>query len=480
MAADVRPVAVVVACLLLVPGAVATVQGAPSPEAGTVHEALHSEETTVEAVAFEGEGVLWRDGIVALAEWRSTTVEVEVTSEAAEYGVCLVDNATGERYACGVGTGDGPVSLSVADWPANASGRQTLDVVVLATDGTRRELARETGDVRVVATDGDIDGDGLENRRETEAGTGIRVADTDGDGLSDSQEVAVHETDPTDADTDGDGLQDRLEVNEYGTDPTSADSDGDGLADGEEVASHGTDPTAADTDGDGLSDRQEVAVYGTDPTSVDTDGDGLPDGQEVEVYGTDPTIADTDGDGLADGREVRVYETDPTTADSDDDGIPDDREVQTNGTNGVSAQDSGGLLPGTGGLDLGNLPAAALVLAGAGLVLAVAAGGWWLGRTTDPDGAGETASDHGPRAGGAGDAAVPLDDESRVKRLLDDHGGRLRQTEIVERTDWSKSKASRLLSRMAEEGQIRKIQVGRENLIASPDAAPEAAAAPFD
>lgn len=63
--------------------------------------------------------------------------------------------------------------------------------------------------------------------------------DSDGDGISDWQEV-MYGTDPYNPDTDGDGLLDGLEV-EYGTDPFDPDSDGDGLLDGWEVL-HGYDP----------------------------------------------------------------------------------------------------------------------------------------------------------------------------------------------------------------------------------------------
>lgn len=73
--------------------------------------------------------------------------------------------------------------------------------------------------------------------------TGLTVAaqDSDGDGLSDSDEKKIHETDPKKADTDADGLSDGEEVNEYGTNPQSADSDNDGVSDGKEVK-RGTSP----------------------------------------------------------------------------------------------------------------------------------------------------------------------------------------------------------------------------------------------
>ncbi|WP_136689009.1 helix-turn-helix transcriptional regulator [Halorhabdus amylolytica] len=73
-----------------------------------------------------------------------------------------------------------------------------------------------------------------------------------------------------------------------------------------------------------------------------------------------------------------------------------------------------------------------------------------------------------------------LDDEDRVRQLLEDNGGRMKQTEIVDATEWSKSKVSMLLSEMEEEGEITKLRVGRENIISLPGAEPEAARSPFE
>ncbi|MBP1922838.1 putative membrane protein [Halorubrum alkaliphilum] len=41
----------------------------------------------------------------------------------------------------------------------------------------------------------------------------------------------------------------------------------------------------------------------------------------------------------------------------------------------------------------------------------------------------------------------------------------MRQSAIVEELDWSKSKTSRVLSRMADEGDVEKLRIGRENVI---------------
>jgi outer membrane protein OmpA-like peptidoglycan-associated protein len=128
--------------------------------------------------------------------------------------------------------------------------------------------------------------------------------DSDHDGLTNAQEKQIG-TDPHNPDTDGDGLTDGEEVNKYHTNPTNPDTDGDGLNDGDEVHSYHTNPKKADTDGDGLTDGEEVNKYHTDPLKKDTDGDGLTDGQEVNKYHTNPLKKDTDGDGISDGQEVK-------------------------------------------------------------------------------------------------------------------------------------------------------------------------------
>ena len=104
-------------------------------------------------------------------------------------------------------------------------------------------------------------------------------------------------------DTDGDRLSDREEVDLLGTDPLRKDSDGDGLDDGEEVRLYATNPLAADTDGDLLSDLSEVRYHGTSPRSSDTDRDRLTDNEELSRTGTDPLLQDSDGDGVIDGED---------------------------------------------------------------------------------------------------------------------------------------------------------------------------------
>ena len=142
------------------------------------------------------------------------------------------------------------------------------------------------------------------------------TTDSDGDGLTDSEEAHHYQTDSQLADTDTDGLSDGLEVNKYWTLPLVADTDGDGFIDGVEVRL-GTDPTESeskptpdtvgytDLDGDGIDNIEELLI-GSDPQRVDTDFDGLSDFLEIRTYFTSPRLVDTDGDGAWDGEEVNA------------------------------------------------------------------------------------------------------------------------------------------------------------------------------
>jgi len=80
-------------------------------------------------------------------------------------------------------------------------------------------------------------------------------------------------------DSDNDGLSNVAEI-QLGTDALLPDSDGDTLSDGDEVNMYGTDPLSTDTDGDLFDDAAEVQA-GTDPISAGSfpgDGDLTEDG----------------------------------------------------------------------------------------------------------------------------------------------------------------------------------------------------------
>lgn len=66
------------------------------------------------------------------------------------------------------------------------------------------------------------------------------------------------------------------------TGPQITDTDGDGLTDEEEMTL-GTSINNTDSDQDSLFDYEEVKIYQTDPLKADTDGDGYADGTEVSA-----------------------------------------------------------------------------------------------------------------------------------------------------------------------------------------------------
>lgn len=92
-------------------------------------------------------------------------------------------------------------------------------------------------------------------------------------------------------------------------DETTWDSDGDGLTDSEELELTLTNPDLPDTDGNGIPDGEE-----------DPDGDGLSNLVEVRVHGTNPRLSDTDGDGFDDPFEISIG-FDPTSAQSTPEGL---------------------------------------------------------------------------------------------------------------------------------------------------------------
>lgn len=465
---------------------------------GTVPAGVASADDAGANMTISGPAVVETDSDrVLLTTWQPTTVELSVDVRVPPQNVCLhVNSSAGSAlFSCKevVSTGENQVvTFSVSEWPSNVSGRARL-VATRSSNGTVG--ARTNQSVFLFLPDGDWDDDGLDNRQERDLGTKLFVADSDRDGLADGPEHRRYGTNPNTTDTDGDRLADGVEVNRYGTNPKRSDTDGDGLDDGIEVTTYGTDPTNPDTDGDGLSDDTEVSDRRTNPTKPDTDDDGLADGAEVNVHNTNPLRPDTDGDGLKDGPEVNKYGTDPTDSDTDGDGFADGPEVNQYETDPTRANaavdgkpDPRGGTPGQTSLPSSLLPAwvpvpASVVVAGLLVVVfltAVFAVLWRAHRNSlqasSPPERSPPASSNRERI----DEPLAHPDAWRVLRLLDQHDGRLPQSEIVDRTDWSKSKVSRVLSAMAEEDQVRKIRLGRENLVARPGDEPESAQGPFE
>ncbi|MDD4287468.1 MAG: hypothetical protein PHO20_04375 [Candidatus Peribacteraceae bacterium] len=117
-------------------------------------------------------------------------------------------------------------------------------------------------------------------------------------------------------DPDDDEANDQVEK-EYGTDPKVADTDGDGVSDGREIFFLHSSPIRRDSDGDGLIDGVEDANHNghidateTDPVKWDTDRDGLPDGlmkigvrRDTQMMGEDKNLNGIVDDGETDPRK---------------------------------------------------------------------------------------------------------------------------------------------------------------------------------
>lgn len=95
-------------------------------------------------------------------------------------------------------------------------------------------------------------------------GTDPLKYDTDENGVNDGED-----------DLDKDGLSNREEL-KFKTSVSKADTDGDGLSDYDEIYVYGTDPLKADSDGDTLNDGDEIAI-GLDPNDPETFG--VPDAE---------------------------------------------------------------------------------------------------------------------------------------------------------------------------------------------------------
>ncbi|MBC7098841.1 hypothetical protein H5T52_06940 [Candidatus Bipolaricaulota bacterium] len=340
-------------------------------------------------------------------------------SELAPYGtnVCVADSdcdtvPDGAEIACKFGTNAdgfapgfsyGEYSFPFSDprdWPNPNEGDTDGDGLRDDVEFGPGRLATSVTDIySPYVNDPDSDGDGLLDGGEdlnrngvwdytSIGGTGngaastghgethLCMADTDGDGLSDGEEVALF------------GVGDVHVVTPYGTDTNPAldtDSDDDGLSDYEEVNVTYTDPLNYDTDGDGIWDVNELIAIGgewphrqfqqiSDPLDPDTDDDGLTD--DIEYSGTglgtgqglggsdDLTCPyvnnpDSDGDGLQDGHEDANHdgtitntigdtgtqgsgETSFCDPDTDGDGLSDSQEEGLLGQGVVTAHTPSG------------------------------------------------------------------------------------------------------------------------------------------
>ncbi|WP_416841697.1 MarR family transcriptional regulator [Haloferax sp. DFSO52] len=411
------------------------VAGATSAEGEAFVEAEFTNTVSVER----------SDGSVYLWESEPNTIEVtfNATNESNIYKLC-VNNEQGERVDCKDATaapGNKTVTFEFENLTAFEGSSNATVILWNNYPGQSAKMGSDSVNITTISKTGDIDGDKLENANELRNNTSMFLMDTDSD-----------------------SLEDGAEVKNYGTSPTAADTDHDNVADAAEL-SNSLSPVDPDTDGDGIPDGVEMKLdlAPKDPTA-DTDGDGLTDAYEWE-HGSSPIVADTDGDGLNDKLETKLG-TDP------DDSSEMPMLMAAGGTLFGVAIVGGRWFINTREYELDDTVLAWFSLS---KPAADAGEGDDDGRTAETDRLTEFDRDELLSS-----SQPTLTDEDKVIQLLREDDGWVYQSDIVENTNWSKSKVSRLLSRMADEGKIEKISVGRQNVVAEDGSMPEGFGSPFD
>ncbi len=169
----------------------------------------------------------------------------------------------------------------------------------------------------------------------TQALLKISGVDMDHDGIPDAWEQAygLNPNLSSDANTHPSGDQlTYVQKYSFGLNPIVTDTDGDGVSDYDELFTYGSNPFLRDTSGGGIPDGWKIA-HGLDPrvnnASGDADLDGLTNSEEYQA-GTDPKAAFTNGNTVADYDRVRGAQIRKAFFDNND------RLIGENYTNGTA------------------------------------------------------------------------------------------------------------------------------------------------
>jgi hypothetical protein len=183
----------------------------------------------------------------------------------------------------------------------------------------------------------DADGDGLPDNQEEGAGTNPYNPDTDYDGVTDTDEIVITETDPTVTDSDSDGVSDYNEF--YGT--TVIDTD-----------LYGPCVTPYDWDGDGISDPSDPNPFDAVYNDWDTDGDYVSDSLDSDPW--NPSIwADWNHNGINEDAEAPGGDDDGDGVANGDDSNPGDPHL-FNDWNNNGSDDHGEDIDGDGVMHLAD------------------------------------------------------------------------------------------------------------------------------
>lgn len=220
-------------------------------------------------------------------------------------------------------------SSADTDGDGACDGANSVDGVCIGGEDKNNNGKLDSGETDPQIMDTDKDGiiDGMEL---ISACSDPTVQDTDGDTLADGIEdsnlngwyESETETSACKVDSDGDGFEDGCEdrnkngfVDPGESDPRLADSDGDTLSDSAECSGYF----------EGCANYSDASQCATDPSKKDTDNDTIPDNVELNSSykngaKSDPRNPDTDGDTILDGMEdlnrdgkFSEGELDPTT-----------------------------------------------------------------------------------------------------------------------------------------------------------------------
>jgi hypothetical protein len=237
---------------------------------------------------------------------------------------------------------------------------QTGNVAALDLGNGRYQFQLTSDEAGQAEVSVELNGAVLDASPKTVSFSSAPIKDTDGDGLSDEQEVLLG-TSPTNSDSDGDGVPDNVEVGPELSNPRNTDGDtfidaldtdddGDGVLTIVEGRSDNDldyipnyldaepDPVllTGDNDGDGIQNQfenpglllsQVTVLIDTDgdflPNAIDedSDNDGKPDSQEWPSSGD---ALSSDSDNIIDYADYA--DGGPGPGDSDGDGIPDNLE----------------------------------------------------------------------------------------------------------------------------------------------------------